>query len=334
MTKTWIAPRPFSLLLVLVALLLAFLSLAIGPANLPAAAIWDGLSGGDSTAAIIVRELRLPRALLGLATGFVLGLAGAALQGLLRNPLAEPGLLGISGTAAFCAVLVLYFGAGTHFTLATPAAGIAGALAAIGLLHLLAGRSASTATLVLAGVAMNSLAGAATALALNLAPSAFAAVEIAWWLLGSLTDRSFDHVLFALPFMVAGTVLMLAAGRGLDGLALGEDTAESLGVDLRRLRLLTIVGSGLAVGAAVAVCGAIGFVGLVVPHLLRPIFGSEPSRLMLPSGLGGAVLLVAADIGVRLVPTQVGEIKLGVITALVGAPFFFLLLWRLRRELP
>lgn len=326
--------RPATLALLAAALVLAAASLAAGPADLPLAAVWRGLSGGGDTAAIIVRDLRLPRAILGLAVGFVLGLSGAALQGLLRNPLAEPGLLGISGTAAFCAVLVLYFGAGTALSLAAPVAGIAGALAAIGLLHLLAGRQASTATLVLAGVAMNSLAGAATALALNLAPSAFAAVEIAWWLLGALTDRSMDHVLFALPFMAVGTALMLYAARGLDGLALGEDTAQSLGVDLRRLRTLTIIGSGLAVGAAVAVCGAIGFVGLVVPHLLRPVFGSEPSRLMLPSGIGGAVLLVTADIGVRLVPTQVGEIKLGVITALIGAPFFFLLLWRLRRELP
>lgn len=326
--------RPATLLLLAAALVLATASLAAGPADLPLAAVWRGLSGGSDTAAIIVRDLRLPRAILGLAVGFVLGLSGAALQGLLRNPLAEPGLLGISGTAAFCAVLVLYFGAGTAFSLAAPVAGIAGALAAIGLLHLLAGRQASTATLVLAGVAMNSLAGAATALALNLAPSAFAAVEIAWWLLGALTDRSMDHVIFALPFMAMGTALMLYAARGLDGLALGEDTAQSLGVNLRRLRTLTIIGSGLAVGAAVAVCGAVGFVGLVVPHLLRPVFGSEPSRLMLPSGIGGAVLLVTADIGVRLVPTQVGEIKLGVITALIGAPFFFLLLWRLRRELP
>jgi iron complex transport system permease protein len=329
-----VTARPATLLLLAIALALAVASLAAGSADLPIAAVWRGLAGGSDTAAIIVRDLRLPRAILGLAVGFVLGLSGAALQGLLRNPLAEPGLLGISGTAAFCAVLVLYFGAGTAFSLAAPLAGIAGALAAIGLLHLLAGRQASTATLVLAGVAMNSLAGAATALALNLAPSAFAAVEIAWWLLGALTDRSMDHVLFALPFMAIGTGLMLYAARGLDGLALGEDTAQSLGVDLRRLRTLTIIGSGLAVGAAVAVCGAIGFVGLVVPHLLRPVFGSEPSRLMLPSGIGGAVLLVAADIGVRLVPTQVGEIKLGVITALIGAPFFFLLLWRLRRDLP
>jgi iron complex transport system permease protein len=310
---------------------LALASLAIGPADLSLGTVFDGLAGGGGVAAVIVRELRLPRTLLGIAVGSVLGLSGAALQGLLRNPLAEPGLLGISGAAAFCAVLVLYFGVGARVPLAAPIAGIAGAMMAIAFLYLLAGRDASTATLILAGVAINSLAGAATALALNLAPSAFAAMEIAYWLLGALTDRSFAHLAVAGPFMLIGVMLLLVCGRSLDALALGEETARSLGVDLSRLRLLAILGSGLAVGAAVAVCGAIGFVGLVVPHLMRPIFGHEPSRLMLPSALGGAVLIVAADIAVRLVPTHVGEIKLGVITALLGTPFFFSLLWRLRR---
>jgi iron complex transport system permease protein len=253
------------------------------------------------------------------------------LQGLLRNPLAEPGLVGASGMASLGAVIVLYFGLAVAVPLAVPLAGIAGALLAVALLYLLAGREANTATIILAGVAVNALAGAGVALALNLAPSAYAAVEIAFWLLGSLADRSLDHLAFAAPFILVGAALLLSSGRALDALALGEESAISLGVALGRLRLTAILGAGLAVGAGVAIAGSIGFVGLVVPHLLRPLFGHEPGRLLLPSALGGAALLLAADIGVRLIPSS-QELKLGVLTALIGAPFFLALLWRLRRE--
>ena len=287
--------------------------------------------GGDSAAALIARELRLPRALLGLVIGGALGLSGAALQGLLRNPLAEPGLVGASGMASLGAVVVLYFGLASAFPFAVPVAGVAGALLAVGMLYALAGREANTATIILAGVALNALAGAGVALALNLSPSAYAAVEIAFWLLGSLADRSVQHLALAMPFIAVGVALLLSVGRSLDALALGEETAASLGIDLKALRLRAILGTGLAVGAGVAVAGSIGFIGLVVPHLLRPVFGHEPSRLMWPSALGGACLLLAADLGVRLIPSP-QELKLGVLTALVGAPFFLGLMWRMRRE--
>jgi len=280
---------------------------------------------------MILVELRLPRALLGALVGASLGLAGAALQGLMRNPLAEPGIIGVSGTAALGAVMVFYFGLAGSMSLALPLGGIAGALVATFLLYVLAGRGAGTMTLILAGVAINSFAGALTALALNLSPNPYAALEIVFWLLGSLADRSLAHVALVLPPMLVGWALLLASARALDALTLGEDTAHSLGVDLRRLRWQLVGGAGLSVGSAVAVTGAIGFVGFVVPHLLRPLTGYRPGRLLLASALGGAALTLAADIAVRLIPTR-PELKLGVVTAIIGAPFLFSLIWRLRGD--
>ena len=199
-------------------------------------------------------------------------------------------------------------------------------------LHVLAGREASVLTLILAGVAINSLATALTTLALNLAPNPYASLELFFWLLGSLADRSLDHVMLALPPMVLGGALLIGQGRALDALTLGEDVAASLGVNLAALRLGLVAGTALAVGAAVAVTGAVAFVGLIVPHLLRPLVGHQPSRLLAASALGGAALVLAADILVRLVPTGV-ELKLGVVTALMGAPFFLHLVVRTRRAL-
>jgi iron complex transport system permease protein len=206
-----------------------------------------------------------------------------------------------------------------------------GALLAVVLLYLLAGRNAGTLTLILAGVAINSFMAALTALALNLSPNPYAALEIIFWLMGSLTDRSLHHVRLVLPLMLVGWGLLLVTARALDGLTLGEDTAQSLGVNLGRLRLQLVLGTALAVGSAVAVTGTVGFVGLVVPHLLRPLVGYQPGRLLPASALGGAALTLAADIVVRLI--SVGpELKLGVVTALIGAPFFLTLVHRLRRE--
>lgn len=319
-------------LLALGVLLLGLASVAIGYAPLDiGAALADAVAGRETLSAVILTELRLPRALMGAMTGFTLGLAGAAMQGLLRNPLAEPGVIGVSASAAFGAVLVFYSGLAGVAGLALPLGGIAGALVATLLLYALVGRGAGTTTLVLAGVAVSAFAGALTSLALNLSPNPYAVVEIAFWLMGSLTDRSMDHVLLALPLMLVGWILLLSAGRALDGLSLGDDTAASLGFDLGRLRLKLVGGTALCVGAAVAVTGAIGFVGLVVPHVLRPFVGHRPGRLLLVSGLGGAVLLLGADIGVRLIGVQ-PELKLGVVTAVVGAPFLFSLIYRLRRE--
>jgi len=310
----------------------ALLSLALGPQGFDPDLMWRGLTGEGSEAdSLIVVELRLPRTLLAILIGGGLALSGAALQGFLRNPLGEPGIFGISGAAALGAVLALYGGLTTLFPLALPLAGLAGAALAVGLVLLLAGRQASTLGLVLAGVAVSALSGALTSLALNLAPSPFAVLEIVFWLLGSLADRSLDHLWLAGPFILAGGLLLLLLGRTLDGLSLGEDAAQSLGLPLGRARLLLLAGAGLVVGAATAIAGAIGFVGLVVPHLLRPLCGPLPSRLLPASALGGAVLLLWADIATRLFP-PITELKLGVVTALLGAPFFLWLVVKLRRE--
>ena len=304
-------------LLIVTLCVLAAASLLIGPAGF---------------SEIIVIEIRLPRTALAVAVGATLGLCGAALQGLLRNPLAEPGLIGAAPAAAFGAALAFYFGLAGVSPLAVPLAAMTGAGAAVVLLYLLAGRDSSMLSLVLAGVAVSSFAGALTALALNLAPSPFAALEIAFWLLGSLADRSLADVYIAVPLMALGWALVLTTGRALDALTLGEDSARSLGVDLGRLRLTLVLGIALSVGAAVSVSGAIGFVGLVVPHILRPFVGHEPGRLLLPSALGGAVLVLAADLVVRLISTGI-ELKLGVVTALVGAPFFLSLVLSTRRAM-
>ena len=286
-----------------------------------------------SLAWLILTEVRLPRALLGLVVGATLGLTGAGLQGLLRNPLAEPGLIGASSGAALGAVLVFYFGLAAGSTMFVALGGVAGALASLGLLYLLAGRNPSITTIILAGVAISAFASAFTSLALSLAASPYAVYEIIFWLLGSFTDRSMDQLLFALPFVVAGLALVFASARALDALTLGEDTATSLGFNQTRVKLLVITGTGLAVGATVAVAGVIGFVGLVVPHIVRPFVGHQPSRLLLPSAFAGSALLLAADLLVRL-PVSGPEPKLGVVTSLIGAPFFLWLILRTRREAP
>jgi iron complex transport system permease protein len=277
--------------------------------------------GGPELGAVILREIRLPRTLLALLVGGTLGLCGAALQGLLRNPLAEPGLLGASSGAALGAVLVFYFGLAGGESLLLPLGAVAGSLLSLALLYALAGKSSDLLTVVLAGIAINAFTAALTSLVLNFAPSPYAALEILFWMLGSLADRSLVHVWLALPLMIPGWLLVIAAARGLDALTLGEETAASLGFAPRRTQWLVVTGTALAVGGAVAVTGVVGFVGLVVPHLVRPWVGHHPSRLLLPSFLGGALLTTLADSAIRLMPPG-PELKLGVVTALLGAPFF------------
>jgi len=317
------------LLVATVALTLASVAIGYAPLNL-GAAIAGAWSGRDSMDALVLVQLRLPRALLGAFMGFSLGVSGAALQGLLRNPLAEPGVIGVSGAAAFGAVCVFYFGFAGAFALALPLGGMVGALVATLLLFRMAGASRSPTGLILAGVAINALAGAFTALALNLSPNPYAALEIVFWLMGSLADRSMAQFLLAAPLMVLGWIALLASARNLEALALGEDTAASLGVNLERLRLQLVLGSALAVGSAVSVTGAVGFVGLVAPHLMRPLVGHRPGRLLLVSGFAGAMIVLCADMAVRLLPVQ-PELKLGVMTALVGAPFLISMLQGRRR---
>ncbi|ESW60444.1 MAG: ABC transporter permease [Rhodobacter sp. CACIA14H1] len=317
------------LLAILVALLFAA-SLLIGPAALGLRESLSALFGGQGGPVVLVmQEIRLPRAILGLCVGAVLGLSGAAMQGFLRNPLAEPGLIGVSSTAALGAVLSLQTGLAAAFALALPLAALAGAAVSVALVLWMAGPRGGALALILAGIAISALAGALTSLILNLSPNPFAAMEIVYWMMGSLADRSMTHVWLAVPFMAAGSLLLLATGRSLDALTVGEDAARSMGVDIRRLRLLIVIGTAAAVGASVAVAGAIGFVGLVIPHLLRPLVGGQPSRLLPAAALGGAAMVLASDIAVRVVaPDQ--DLKLGVLTALVGAPFFLHLLWRMR----
>jgi iron complex transport system permease protein len=310
--------------------LLFLASLCIGPLLISPLSVLRHLApSDDSTLGLIVRDIRLPRALLAVLVGASLGSAGAALQGLLRNPLSEPGIIGISGGAALGAVSAFYSGIAASALWVLPASGMLGALLAVAAIHALAGRGADILTVILAGVAINSLSGALTTLILNLSPNPFAAYEIYFWLLGSLANRSFEHVLLALPFMLVGGALLMMTRRALDVLALGEDSAASLGIALNRTRAQVIVGSALAVGAAVSISGVIGFVGLVVPHLLRPWVGYRPGALLVPSALGGAALTLAADLGTRL-PLAGGELKLGVVTALIGAPFFLRLVLQSR----
>lgn len=280
---------------------------------------------------LLLLEVRLPRTILALTVGATLGLSGAVLQGLLRNPLAEPFILGASSSAALGAVIVFYFGIAGGSALATPLGGVAGTMVATAALLALGGRTQEPLTLILAGVALNALAAALTSLALNLAPSPYAALEIVFWILGSFADRSLDHLTFALPLMAIGWVLLFSTWRALDALSLGEDAAASLGFNLVAIKIRAILGCAFAVGAAVATTGVISFVGLVVPHVLRPFVGYRPSRLLPASLLGGAALMLAADIGVRLIDTQL-ELKIGVVTALIGTPFFFHLLLVLRRS--
>lgn len=312
---------------------LFLLSLTIGPAGI---GFSDSLAAlfsdkGDGIA-LIMQEIRLPRAILGLMIGVTLGLSGAVLQGYLRNPLAEPGLLGISASASLGAVLSIYTGLSAAFALGLPLAALVGAVAAVIVVQAMAGTRGGTLTIILAGIAVTSFAGAMTSLALNLSPNPFAALEIMFWMLGSLTDRSMTHVWLAGPFIVVGCAMLAGLGRSLDALTLGRDAAASMGVDLRRVQFLAVFGTAAAVGAATAVAGSIGFVGLVVPHILRPLVGARPSRLLPVSALGGGCVLLAADILVRIIAPD-RDLKLGVLTAIVGAPFFLWLVYKTRKEL-
>ncbi len=325
-----VKPLHIGLWLAVVALFAA--SLLTGVASVdPLTALGALVTGGEGPLGIVMQEIRLPRAILAVMVGASLGLSGAAMQGLLRNPMAEPGVIGISSAAALGAVLALQTGLAAAFALALPAAALLGALIGVGAILFLAGRGGGTLALILAGIALSALASALTALVLNLSPNPFAAHDIVFWMMGSLADCSFTHVAIAAPFMALGGVLLARSGRGLEALTLGEEAAASMGVNLARLRLAVVMGTAACVGAATAVAGTVGFVGLVVPHVLRPLVGASPARLLPASALGGAVLVLAADIAVRRVlPGQ--DLKLGVLMALVGAPVFLHLIWRMRGQ--
>ncbi|WBU59837.1 FecCD family ABC transporter permease [Paracoccus albus] len=319
-----------TLVLALLCLCLMVASVLIGPAEAGLTESLHALWTGDGALGLVMREIRLPRAVLGFLVGASLGLSGAAMQGYLRNPLAEPGLIGVSGSAALGAVLALHTGFVAAFALALPLAALSGAIIAVGLILMLAGPGGSSLSLILAGVAISAFAAALTSLVLNLSPNPFAAGEIVFWMMGSLADRSWVHVMLAAPFMACGGLLLLGCGRGLDALTLGEDAAASMGINMRALRVQLVMGVAAMVGAATAVAGAIGFVGLVVPHLLRRSVAGQPALLLPASAAGGAALVLAADIAVRVVMAG-RDLKLGVVMALIGAPVFLHLIWRQRR---
>jgi iron complex transport system permease protein len=320
-----------TLVLGLAVLGLAAWSFLLGPVSLSANELWRGLFDGQGTAGIVAQQIRLPRAILALAVGAALGGSGAALQGLFANPLAEPGVTGVTSTAGLGAVIALYFGLAALHPLLLPLFAVAGALLSAAILYALSKGNVSSVALVLAGVAIASFATALTALALSLSKNPYAMSEMVLWMMGSLKDRTLIDLAYALPLVAAGSVLLLSTGRGLDALTLGEEAAQSLGVHVASVRGRVVLGVALATGAATAVAGAVSFVGLVVPHLLRPLYGYQPSRLILPSALGGAALVLAADVGLRLLAPD-GQLLLGVVTALLGAPFFLSLILKLRRE--
>lgn len=315
--------------LALAIILLSLLSMSIGKVWIP---LSDWSAAPDSAAHAILFELRLPRTLLAIMIGVALGASGAALQGYTRNPLADPGMLGVSTMAALGAVMTFYMGSLAASIWVMPLAAMMGAAIGVVLLLMLAGTASSIITFVLAGVVIQTIASAGVSLALNLAPNPWAVNEIVTWLMGSISDRSMNEVKIALPGIAIGCILLFTQGRTLDALTLGEDGARSLGIQLNRSRILLVLGAALAVGSAVAVSGAIGFVGLIVPHAVRMLIGSRPSSLLIPSALGGAVLMLAADILVRL-PSVTNEIKLGVALSIVGGPFFLALLVSMRRKL-
>ncbi len=276
---------------------------------------------GDPGDTLVVWQIRLPRALAAFLVGAALGASGAALQGLLRNPLAEPGVLGVSASAALFAVVTLYYGLATAFPAALPVAAIAGALSATLVIAFAGLRATSVVTLILIGVGLNSFAGALLSLLMNLAPNPFSLADMVNWTLGTVANRSFNDIALSGPFIAAGFAILFASKRGLAALTLGEEAAAALGLNLRRQRLAVVLGAGLATGGAVALAGAIGFVGIVAPHIVRPLVRHDAAQTILPSACLGGLILVLADIGTRLAPTS-SELKLGVVAALIGAPVF------------
>lgn len=325
--KSW--PNP---LLTVLLIGMAGVSLSVGSVSVDVVGgLSDWLSQIPSSSAVVVGEIRLPRTLLAVLVGGALGLSGAALQGLLRNPLADPSLTGASQGAALGAAAVFYFGVFASWGFFAPAiAGLLGAGVAMMLMLFLAGSSRASLVL-LAGLAISTVTGALLATVLNFAPNPFAMQELVFWLLGSVSERGMQHVLLLFPAVLVGAWLIWRQRSFLSAISLGEDVAHSLGYSFTRRSRQVVLGAAILVGTSVSVAGAIGFVGLLVPHLLRPWVQHRPDRLLIPSALAGAALVTAADTLVRLLPPG-REIKLGVITALLGSPLFIWLIWKDRQK--
>ncbi|WP_292027880.1 FecCD family ABC transporter permease [Brevundimonas sp. UBA2416] len=324
--------RPSRLTLALSVLIAAasVMGILLGETVFDMAQMRQAFADPVSGPAEVLWQVRAPRVATALMVGAALGLSGAVMQGLLRNPLADPGVLGVSASAALAAAGAIVLGAaavpGAVEVSALLGAGLAG-----GLLILFSARVRSPEALILFGVAVSSFAGAATALIFNLSPSPIATAEVMSWLLGSVQNRSWIDVAWVTPAVLVAGALAALAAPGLRMLSLGEETARTSGLPMARLRLLALLATALATGAAVAVAGVIGFVGLAAPHLVRSAVRGDPGRLLLPAALAGGLMLVVADLLARMTPTD-QELKLGVFTALVGAPLFALIAWRAARE--
>lgn len=326
-------PWALNILLLAVIVFAVLLSARFGQVDLSTSQVLHGMFGsGDDAYTIIVRELRLPRIILAIMAGASLGYTGAALQGLLRNPLADPGVIGVSATASLGAVIAIYMGFTSLSALALPITAMLGALVATIILMVLAAKDASVLTLILAGIGISSLATAAMSLVMNFTPNAITVQEMVLWMMGSLENRTFDDLFLAGPFIIAGWLMMIGVGQGLNALSLGEEAASTLGVDVGKLRWRVVLGTAFAVGATVSVCGAVGFVGLVVPHIVRAFVGYEPRRILLPSALCGAAVMVLADILTRL-PIGHGQLRLGVVMAVIGAPVFLYIIFKTRESM-
>lgn len=307
-----------------------FAACLLGSTPMPLGRVLTAFAGGGEAAdRLVIWQIRLPRAIAAYLVGAALGLSGAALQGLLRNPLAEPGVLGVSASASLFATFSLYYGLAALSPWILPMAAILGALAGTALIAFAAILTRSVVTLILIGVGLSSFAGAAMSLLMNLAPNPFSLSDMINWMLGSVANRSFHEIGLAAPFLLSGAVVLLASRRGLSALTLGEEAASGIGLNLRNQRVLTVLGAGLATGGSVALAGAIGFVGIVAPHIVRPFVGHDPARSLVPSALLAGLILVLADIGVRIMPTA-NELKLGVVAALIGAPAFVWIAMRRR----
>ncbi len=316
--------------LLLAILVLSFLSLWLGVTSLTPKQVWMGLTGqGDALTQVIVQEVRLPRTLLALLIGAGLGGSGAALQGYTRNDLAAPGLLGFSACAALGAVIALYFGFRDWITPAAIFGALIGAIV-ISALALRGGQegtgpSLGSGRLILAGIGIGALATALTGLIMNLAPNPWALSEIVYWMMGSLDKAHIGQVWVCAVMTVAGLVLLTVTGAHLKTLSLGEDTAQSLGVNLRLTQFAVIIGTALCVGSGVAVAGAIGFIGLFIPHIMRFLTGPDPAKLIPVSALAGGLFLLITDTAIRIFNGPGTPLYLGVVTALIGVPFFLYL---------
>ncbi|MDC1428646.1 iron ABC transporter permease [Emcibacteraceae bacterium] len=320
-----------NIILLTALILAALLSLTIGPVDLTIMDVMNGVfSPSNDPVSIIVSELRLPRVLLGILIGSALGVSGAALQGVLRNPLADPGVIGVSASAALGAVIAIHLGVHLVWPLFIPIFAMGGALLATLILLAVSVRESSVLMLILVGIGISSLAMAGVSLVMNLAESPMSVRDMIMWMLGSLENRTTTDLFLALPFILLGWIMMINVGQGLNALSVGEDTARSMGINLSMLKFRVVIGSAISIGAAVSVCGSIGFVGLVVPHMVRRIVTKEPGDILIPSALMGGLLLTLADMLTRL-PTPGATLQLGVVTSLIGAPTFLYIIYKTRK---